>query len=182
MGKPGKKASNIFQNSGIKNNNGVKLPTIEGIGSPLKNGSADIKKMKSSRDTGSSFGKKAVDFLVHNNPISKTLKSFGKGDAVQSFENKISRGLGMKVSYEEAYADADKKKYPTQESFTKAAKDYNSPAKHNKRKGGKHIVHSHSVTDKDGNPKVYKDMSSKNANEAIDIAEQNYRIKKRAKK
>ena len=128
MGKPGKKASNIFQNSGIKNNNGVKLPTIKGIGSPLKNGSADIKKMNmgkpGSRDTGSSFGKKAVDFLVHNNPISATMKAFGKGDAVQSFENKISRGLGMKVSYEEAYADADKKKYPTQESFTKAAKDY----------------------------------------------------------
>tara|TARA_R100000234_G_C4989239_1_gene174718 strand:- start:1173 stop:1472 length:300 start_codon:yes stop_codon:yes gene_type:complete len=36
MGKPGKKASNIFQNPGIKNNNGVKLPFIKGIGSPLK--------------------------------------------------------------------------------------------------------------------------------------------------
>ena len=38
MGKPGKKASNIFQKPGIKNNNGVVLPKIEGIGSPLKNG------------------------------------------------------------------------------------------------------------------------------------------------
>lgn len=36
MGKPGKKASNIFQNPGIKNNNGVVLPKIKGVGSPLK--------------------------------------------------------------------------------------------------------------------------------------------------
>tara|TARA_R100000234_G_C4989239_1_gene174717 strand:- start:167 stop:1159 length:993 start_codon:yes stop_codon:yes gene_type:complete len=36
MGKPGKKASNIFQNSGIKNNNGITNPSIPGIGSPLK--------------------------------------------------------------------------------------------------------------------------------------------------
>jgi len=36
MGKPGKKATNIFQNPGIKNNNGVVLPKIKGVGSPLK--------------------------------------------------------------------------------------------------------------------------------------------------
>ena len=36
MGKPGKKASNIFQNPGIRNNNGVVLPKIKGVGSPLK--------------------------------------------------------------------------------------------------------------------------------------------------
>ena len=61
-------------------------------------------------------------------------------------------------------------------------KDYEGPSRKSssplndvRRKGGQHIAHSHKVTDKDGNPKVYKDMSSKNANEASDIAEQRYR-------
>jgi len=118
MGKPGKKASNIFQNMGIKNNNGVTLPTIKGIGSPLKNGDK-FKKM------ATSFGKSVVGTIVHSNPVAMTMKAFGKGDAVQSFENKVSRKVGLPVSYSESYADADKKKYPTQESFTKAAKEYN---------------------------------------------------------
>jgi len=36
MGKPGKKASNIFQNPGIANNNGVTNPKLPGVGSPGK--------------------------------------------------------------------------------------------------------------------------------------------------
>jgi len=36
MGKSGKKASNIFQNPGIANNNGIVNPTLPGIGSPGK--------------------------------------------------------------------------------------------------------------------------------------------------
>jgi hypothetical protein len=38
MGKPGKKASNIFQNPGIKNNTCNSLPFVKGIGSPLNYG------------------------------------------------------------------------------------------------------------------------------------------------
>tara|TARA_S200002703_G_scaffold130944_1_gene118287 strand:- start:37 stop:192 length:156 start_codon:yes stop_codon:yes gene_type:complete len=38
MGKPGKKASNIFQNPGIKNNSDVKLPMLTALGSPAKMG------------------------------------------------------------------------------------------------------------------------------------------------
>ena len=40
MGKPGKKASNIFQNPGIKNNTCNSLPFVKGIGSPLNYGMA----------------------------------------------------------------------------------------------------------------------------------------------
>ena len=44
MGKPGKKASNIFQNPGIKNNSDVKLPMLTALGSPLKYGKSPLKK------------------------------------------------------------------------------------------------------------------------------------------
>ena len=36
MGKSGKKASNIFQNPGIANNNGIVNPKLPGVGSPGK--------------------------------------------------------------------------------------------------------------------------------------------------
>ena len=44
MGKPGKKASNIFQNPGIKNNSDIKLPMLTALGSPLKYGKSPLKK------------------------------------------------------------------------------------------------------------------------------------------
>lgn len=36
MGKPGKKASNIYQNPGVANNKGVVEPKLPGVGSPGK--------------------------------------------------------------------------------------------------------------------------------------------------
>jgi hypothetical protein len=39
--------------------------------------------------------------------------------------NAETRKSGKAVSYKDAYADADKKKYDTYEKFEKAAKDYN---------------------------------------------------------
>jgi hypothetical protein len=88
--------------------------------SPLKKGK--LKKFaKKVTDAG-------VDVLAHSalGPISKipSLK-----DKVQSFKNKKNRAFGLGVNYKEAYADADKKKYPTQDSFTDAAKKYNENKK-----------------------------------------------------
>lgn len=56
----------------------------------------------------------------------------GIKDKVQSFKNKKNKALGLGVTYKESYADADKKKYPSYDSFEKDAKSYNkkkSPAK-----------------------------------------------------
>ena len=47
-------------------------------------------------------------------------------DARQKVKNKKARDAGKAVSYKDAYADADKKKYKTYEEFEKAAKDYNN--------------------------------------------------------
>ena len=167
MGKPGKKASNIFQNPGIKNNNGVKLPFIKGIGSPLKKkgcyGSpakfnAGLKEAAADGklDQNPKF-KAAVESspakMGHKSPAKKNpYKKFAKKatdtaidmvagiggrlpgmkDKVQSLKNKKNKALGLGVTYKESYADADKKKYPSYESFEKDAKAYNkkkSPAK-----------------------------------------------------
>ena len=66
MGKPGKKASNIFQNPGIKNNNGVKLPFIKGIGSPLKYG-------KSPMHFNATLKKAAAEGRLDDNPKFKAV-------------------------------------------------------------------------------------------------------------
>jgi hypothetical protein len=41
MGKPGKKASNIFQNPGIKNNSDINMPILS-LGTPLKQTGQDF--------------------------------------------------------------------------------------------------------------------------------------------
>ena len=46
-------------------------------------------------------------------------------DKLQSKKNEKARSEGKAVSYKDAYADADKKKYKTYEEFEKAAKSYN---------------------------------------------------------
>lgn len=46
-------------------------------------------------------------------------------DKQQQKKNAETRKSGKAVSYKDAYADADKKKYDTYEKFEKAAKDYN---------------------------------------------------------
>ena len=62
----------------------------------------------------------AIDFIT--GPIGQIP---GVRNKVQSLKNKKNRALGLGVDYKEAYVDADKNKYPTEESFIKAAKAYN---------------------------------------------------------
>ena len=167
MGKPGKKASNIFQNPGIKHNGKVTMPEIKGIGSPLKKkgcygspakfnaglkkAAADGKldnnpkfknavqsspakmghKSPAKKDPYKKFAKKATDTAIDvmAGPIGIIP---GMKDKVQSLKNKKNKALGLGVTYKESYADADKKKYPSYDSFEKDAKSYNkkkSPAK-----------------------------------------------------
>jgi|9_EtaG_2_1085328.scaffolds.fasta_scaffold06106_3 hypothetical protein len=75
----------------------------------------------------------AIDFIT--GPIGQIP---GIKNKVQSLKNKKNRALGLGVSYEEAYVDADKNKYPTQESFTKAAKAYNKRNSPTRMHGGDH--------------------------------------------
>jgi len=75
--------------------------------------------------------KKATDMAIdiHGGLVAK---AFGKGDKVQSLKNKKNKALGLGVNYKEAYADADKKKYPTFASFKKDAVAYNKKKSPNK--------------------------------------------------
>ncbi len=66
----------------------------------------------------------AIDFIT--GPIGQIP---GVKNKVQSLKNKKNRALGLGVDYKEAYVDADKKKYPTEASFTKAAQVYNNRKK-----------------------------------------------------
>tara|TARA_R100001015_G_scaffold19154_1_gene15248 strand:- start:1483 stop:2265 length:783 start_codon:yes stop_codon:yes gene_type:complete len=172
------KASNIFQNKGVKSEGG-KGPEIKNIGSPFKKrkgcgpqrlGSPIKMGMKHSSPMQFNAGlkKAAAEGKLDKNPKFKAavesspakknkLKNFAKKatdaavdmavglggrlpgvkDKVQSFKNKKNRALGLGVTYDEAYADADKKKYPSKESFKKAAKEYNKKKSPVKKKGTK---------------------------------------------
>ena len=99
------KASNIFQKlkaAGVGNPDGVpsKKPVIKGVGikSPLN----------------------MIDDPFMQKEASQKIK-----DNEQRKANDKARKEGKAVSYKDAYADADKKKYKTYEEFEKAAKDYN---------------------------------------------------------
>ena len=101
------KASNIYQklkSAGVGNPDGVasKKPVIKGIGvqSPLKAYPSD-----------DAFMRKESSEKIKNNEQKKA--------------NAKARSEGRAVSYKDAYADADKKKYKTYEEFEKAAKSYN---------------------------------------------------------
>ena len=98
------KASNIYQklkSAGIGNPDGIasKKPLIKDVGikSPLK-------------------------AIIDDRPFMK--KEASKTKAQQK-KNAEARKAGKAVSYKDAYADADKKKYKTYEEFEKAAKSYN---------------------------------------------------------
>jgi hypothetical protein len=60
--------------------------------------------------------------LIGPNTIEKAKSEAPK---TQSQKNAETRKAGKAVSYKDAYADADKKKYKTYEEFEKAAKSYN---------------------------------------------------------
>lgn len=98
MGKPGKKASNIFQNPGIKNNNGVKLPFIKGIGSPLKYG-------KSPMQFNATLKKAAADGKLDNNPKFKAVvenspaKKKDPGAVIGAAEDRITEIANSNKSY-----------------------------------------------------------------------------------
>ena len=94
------KASNIYQklkSAGIGNPDGVpsQKPAIKGLGSPAK-------------------------LVMPTKKIMEAAKT-----KKQQNKNAEARKAGKAVSYKDAYADADKKKYKTYEEFEKAAKAYN---------------------------------------------------------
>ena len=99
------KASNIYQKlkaAGVGNPDGIasKKPVIKGVGvkSPLN----------------------MIDDPFLQKEASQKIK-----DNEQRKANEKARSEGKAVSYKDAYADADKKKYKTYEEFEKAAKAYN---------------------------------------------------------
>jgi len=65
------------------------------------------------------------DFPGHKHPtnVQTTVSSSGGGSS--SVSNTTSSGGGTGISFQKAYEKADKGKYPTYESFKKAAEDYN---------------------------------------------------------
>ena len=117
--KMAKKSPNKLNKGFDKLPKGVQDKILKKKGSPAK-----IKGLKK-------VAKKATDMAIdmYGGAVAK---AFGKGDKVQSLKNKKNRALGLGVNYKEAYADADKKKYPTYESFKKDAVAYNKKKSPNK--------------------------------------------------
>ena len=100
------KASNIYQklkSAGIGNPDGVSSkPLIKDVGikSPLN--------------------MKSPNKMMPSKEVIEAAKN-----KIQKNKNAKARSEGKAVSYKDAYADADKKKYKTYEEFEKAAKSYN---------------------------------------------------------
>ena len=123
MGKPGKKASNIFQNPGIKNNNGVKLPFIKGIGSPLKYG-------KSPMQFNATLKKAAVDGKLDDNPKFKAAVESSPAKMYKSSPAKGYKSAAQRKAVHASKADGgaghpDKKKSPAKKYGHKSpAKKY----------------------------------------------------------
>ena len=95
------KASNIYQklkSAGVGNPDGIasKKPVVKGLGV-----------------------KSPAKFAP-----TKEMQDMAK-EKIQRNKNAEARKQGKAVSYKDAYADADKKKYKTYEEFEKAAKEYN---------------------------------------------------------
>ena len=95
------KASNIYQklkSAGVGNPDGIasKKPVVKGLGV-----------------------KSPLNLMSDKATLDKYK------DKLQSKKNEKARSEGKAVSYKDAYADADKKKYKTYEEFEKAAKSYN---------------------------------------------------------
>lgn len=111
MENKGNKSGNIYQKlkgAGAWQSKDSAGPMIKGVGikSPLNMGLM----AKINEDS-----KKIADMMAQR----------GK-DKKQKAKNAETRKSGKAVSYKDAYADADKKKYKTYDEFEKAAKSYNN--------------------------------------------------------
>ena len=107
----GNKASNIFQvlkSAGAWQSKDSQGPIIKKVGAYSANRGSSPLNMKSPNK------------LAPSKESQQRIK-----DMVQRKKNAEAKKAGKAVSYKDAYADADKKKYKTYEEFEKAAKDYN---------------------------------------------------------
>ena len=80
----------------------------------------------------------ARPFKMKGSPMARNFGSAFKQDTgFSKVPSTIQKGP-KKTSYSEAYKNADKKKYPTLESFVNSAKEYNksNPKKSNKTDSG----------------------------------------------
>jgi len=101
----------IIPNLGVNS----KKPAPTKMTSPAKDIGEDGRDRPLTAEQQASDDKKNKEFSL-NAPKGKT----------QSEKNAETRKSGKAVSYKDAYADADKKKYKTYEEFEKAAKSYNT--------------------------------------------------------
>ena len=118
MENKGNKSGNIYQKlkvAGAWQSKDSAGPMIKGVGikSPL-----NMKKASPVKDVLDNLPPGAHDILGGRG-------GSGSSSKTQSQKNAEARKAGKAVSYKDAYADADKKKYKTYEEFEKAAKDYN---------------------------------------------------------
>jgi len=133
MENKGNKSGNIYQKlkvAGAWQSKDSAGPMIKGVGikSPLNMKKASpVKDIDSEgRDRPLTKGEQAKDDAKNTLPgFEKRTSSSGGSSKTQSQKNAEARKAGKAVSYKDAYADADKKKYKTYEEFEKAAKDYN---------------------------------------------------------
>jgi len=134
MENKGNKSGNIYQKlkvAGAWQSKDSAGPMIKGVGikSPLNMKKASpVKDIDSEgRDRPLTKGEQAKDDAKNTLPgFEKRTSSSGSSSKTQSQKNAEARKAGKAVSYKDAYADADKKKYKTYEEFEKAAKDYNT--------------------------------------------------------
>ena len=134
MENKGNKSGNIYQKlkvAGAWQSKDSAGPMIKGVGikSPLNMKKASpVKDIDSEgRDRPLTKGEQAKDDAKNTLPgFEKRTSSSGGSSKTQSQKNAEARKAGKAVSYKDAYADADKKKYKTYEEFEKAAKDYNT--------------------------------------------------------
>jgi len=161
----------------------------------IQKATADIKKRGTEGVcTGDKFGGPTCPPGSKRYNLAKTFKSMAKDrkegpsrkSSSQGYNDRLDESLakdGKESSKKQSMKDRRDESKGMEKSKGKGAyssdpgmsRKSSSPVNHNMRDRGTHIAHSHKVTDKDGNPKVYKNTGSKNANEAADIAEQRYR-------
>jgi hypothetical protein len=145
-------------------------PTCE-PGTKRYNLAKTFKKMAKDRKGGPSRESSQEEYM----PIEDDMHKKGEGDMGMSRQP----WGGNKHDYKRRDVDGVMKKTGDVDGHYKdyegPSRKSSSPVNHNMRDRGTHIAHSHKVTDKDGNPKVYKNKSDKHGNESFDIAEQRYR-------
>ena len=99
---------------------GVTNPLLKAMGVPMKKNPSMAKRSDLPTSTKTSNSNKTVDRDAENAATMGRIK-----DKYQKVVNAKNRREGKAVSYDAAYADADKSKYKTKAEFITAAKAYN---------------------------------------------------------